>query len=67
MTLQRGLTQVEPQREAIIEDNPDKVPPDQAGAGENLCRACEGTGRIDGEECRECGGTGKVGTPIGGA
>jgi DnaJ-class molecular chaperone len=50
-----------------MDDNPDKVPPEETGAGENLCRACDGTGRVDGEECPECGGTGKVGTPIGGA
>lgn len=47
--------------------NPDTVPPDALGAGENICRECEGTGEVDGKECPECGGTGKVTTGIGGA
>jgi DnaJ-class molecular chaperone len=46
---------------------PEEVPPGTTGSGENICRLCEGTGRVDGEECAECGGTGKVVTPIGGA
>ncbi len=50
-----------------MSDNPDKVPPEAPGAGENICRKCEGTGRVDGKPCPECGGTGKVGTPVGGA
>lgn len=48
-------------------ENPDTVPGGQPGAGENVCRKCNGSGRIDGKECPECGGTGKVITPIGGA
>jgi DnaJ-class molecular chaperone len=47
--------------------NPEEVPPGTKGAGENLCRACSGSGRIDGRPCPECEGTGKVTTPIGGA
>jgi DnaJ-class molecular chaperone len=50
-----------------MSDNPEKVQPGQKGAGENICRKCEGTGKIDGEPCPECGGSGKVVTPIGGA
>lgn len=46
--------------------NPETVPPGAPGAGENICRACNGTGRIDDEDCQECGGTGKVTTGIGG-
>ncbi len=49
------------------ESNPDKVPPGTPGSGEDICRACGGTGRLDGEECPECGGTGKVDVPVGGA
>lgn len=49
------------------ERNPDEVPPDAPGAGENICRACNGSGRVDGKECPECGGSGKVTTGIGGA
>jgi hypothetical protein len=57
-----------PRVEVTMPDpNPDKVPLDEPGAGENVCRNCAGTGRIDGEDCPECGGTGKVPTPIGGA
>jgi DnaJ-class molecular chaperone len=47
--------------------NPDAVPPGSTGAGENLCRRCAGSGKVDGEACPECGGSGKVATPIGGA
>lgn len=47
--------------------NPDIVPPDASGAGENICRECQGTGKTDGKECPGCGGTGKVTTGIGGA
>lgn len=47
--------------------NPEKVPPGTKGAGENICRHCGGTGKMDGETCRECKGTGKVTTPVGGA
>jgi DnaJ-class molecular chaperone len=46
--------------------NPDRVPSGTPGSGENICRRCEGTGRIDGEKCPDCGGTGKVPTGIGG-
>lgn len=48
--------------------NPEAVPPETEGAGENLCRRCAGSGKIEaGEECPECGGSGVVTTPIGGA
>lgn len=30
------------------------------GTGENLCRACGGTGMKDGKMCPTCEGTGKV-------
>ncbi len=51
-------------------------PPAHAGDGaspaasqtaENICRACSGTGRTDGEACPECGGTGKVTETVGDA
>ncbi|AYF01305.1 hypothetical protein [Paracoccus yeei] len=48
-------------------ENPDTVPAGQPGAGENICRKCEGSGQIDGQPCPECDGTGKVVTGIGGA
>jgi RecJ-like exonuclease len=47
--------------------NTDAVPEGTPGAGENVCRACNGTGKVSGQECRECGGSGKVLTPVGGA
>ncbi len=34
--------------------------------GENLCPACSGKGKADGDACPECNGTGKVTTGIGG-
>ncbi len=37
------------------------------GTGENLCRNCNGSGRIEGGDCPECGGTGKIIEGIGGA
>jgi hypothetical protein len=45
----------------------DEAPPGTPGTGENLCRACGGTGRIDDKTCPECQGSGKVTTGIGGA
>lgn len=48
-------------------ENPDTVKPGAPGAGENICRKCEGSGKVDGETCPDCGGSGKVVTPIGGA
>jgi RecJ-like exonuclease len=48
-------------------NNPDAVAPNSPGSGENLCRACAGTGRVESRACPSCGGSGKVTTPIGGA
>jgi DnaJ-class molecular chaperone len=47
--------------------NPEEVPPGTTGSGENTCRTCEGSGKVEGRDCPDCGGTGKVVTPIGGA
>ncbi len=44
----------------------DDAAPGTAGTGEDLCRRCGGSGRIDGVECPNCGGTGKVIEGIGG-
>jgi len=38
----------------------DEVPADAPGAGENICRVCQGSGRVEGGACSACGGTGKV-------
>ena len=40
--------------------NPEAVPPGTPGAGENVCRRCGGSGRIEGQDCPDCGGSGKV-------
>ncbi|MDO5759119.1 MAG: hypothetical protein Q4P24_16970 [Rhodobacterales bacterium] len=48
-------------------ENPEAVPAGSAGSGENICRKCNGEGRVDDKQCPECRGTGKVTTPIGGA
>ncbi|QXE07300.1 hypothetical protein BJG93_35745 [Paraburkholderia sprentiae WSM5005] len=44
----------------------DEAPPDTPGAGEDLCPACHGTGKVEGSRCTVCGGTGKVLQGIGG-
>jgi len=43
------------------------VPSDSKQSGENVCRRCKGSGRIDGKPCDECGGSGKVTTLVGDA
>lgn len=45
----------------------DQAPPGTPGTGENTCRACQGTGKVDGKSCTQCGGTGVVIEGIGGA
>ena len=47
--------------------NTDAVPPGTPLSGENLCRRCNGTGRLEGAPCPECGGSGKILAPVGGA
>ena len=50
----------------MAEKNPDAVPPGTQGAGENMCRKCQVTGKVDGETCPDCKGSGKVTEQIGG-
>jgi len=46
----------------------DEAAPGTPGTGENVCRRCGGSGRIDNNaKCPECGGTGRVIEGIGGA
>ena len=45
----------------------DEAPAGTAGTGEDVCRECGGTGRVDGQTCPACEGTGKVIAGIGGA
>ncbi|HEX8416808.1 MAG TPA: hypothetical protein VF641_04310 [Methylobacterium sp.] len=44
----------------------DEAPPGVPGTGENLCRRCGGSGKVDAQACPDCVGTGRVTTPIGG-
>jgi len=45
----------------------DEARPGTPGTGENLCRACNGSGTMNGEPCATCEGTGKIIEGIGGA
>ena len=45
----------------------DEAAADAPGAGENVCRRCNGSGRADGTECPDCNGTGSITEGIGGA
>ncbi|WP_120994532.1 hypothetical protein [Stutzerimonas urumqiensis] len=45
----------------------DEAPAGTPGTGENICPACNGTGRLNGEPCEHCGGSGRVIEGIGGA
>ena len=45
----------------------DEAPPGTPGTGEDICRACGGSGQLNGGTCPECEGTGKVNVGIGGA
>ena len=42
-------------------DNPgEAAPPGTPGAGEHVCPACEGSGRLGRRRCKDCGGTGRI-------
>jgi DnaJ-class molecular chaperone len=41
-------------------DRGEEAPPGTPGTGEDICPACRGTGRLDGDECVICAGTGVV-------
>jgi len=45
----------------------DEAPADTPGTGENICRECGGSGRVNGTACPSCNGSGKVTVGIGGA
>ncbi len=45
----------------------DEAPAGTPGTGENVCRMCGGTGRVDGHTCSDCEGSGKVIDGVGGA
>lgn len=44
----------------------DDALPGTPGAGENVCPACNGSGRLGGKPCPTCDGSGKVIEGIGG-
>ena len=45
----------------------DEAPKGAPGAGENICPACGGSGKLDGATCKTCAGTGVVIEEVGGA
>lgn len=45
----------------------DQASPGTPGTGENICRQCQGSGKLNGRECPNCGGSGRVTEGIGGA
>ena len=45
----------------------DEVPAGTAQSGENICRRCKGSGRLQDEPCPDCGGSGKVTVLVGDA
>jgi len=45
----------------------DEVAPGSEQSGENVCRRCSGTGKVDEQRCPECQGSGKVVTLVGDA
>jgi DnaJ-class molecular chaperone len=45
----------------------DEVAPGTPQSGEAPCRACMGSGRVEGNPCPHCGGTGKVTVLVGDA
>ncbi|MDF2743294.1 MAG: hypothetical protein K0S88_4670 [Actinomycetia bacterium] len=45
----------------------DEAPQGTPGAGENICPACGGSGKLDGAACPTCAGTGVVIEEVGGA
>jgi hypothetical protein len=63
----RADLQREPRSGETQRGNPDAVPPDAPGSGENLCRTCAGSGIFHNRPCPDCNGTGTVTTAIGGA
>jgi len=44
----------------------DEAPLGTPGTGENLCRACGGSGALDGAPCTICDGTGRIVEGLGG-
>lgn len=52
----------------MSQQTPEEVPTGTPGSGEDSCRRCHGTGKLEDQApCPDCKGTGKVTVPIGGA
>ncbi len=45
----------------------DDAAPGTPGTGEDICPACNGSGKVAAAQCENCGGTGKIVEAIGGA
>lgn len=61
------MTKAEKLQAAGTQINPgDDAAPGTPGTGEDICRDCKGSGRMDGKTCPTCGGTGKVIEGVGG-
>jgi len=45
----------------------DQAAPGTPGTGENICRECGGSGRLNGRPCPNCDGSGYVIEGVGGA
>ena len=61
------MAEEELRAEAAGTANPgDAAVPGTPGTGEDICPACNGSGKRDGETCTNCGGTGRVIEGIGG-
>jgi DnaJ-class molecular chaperone len=44
----------------------DEAPPDTPSAAEDVCPACHGSGKVEGERCETCGGSGRIIEAVGG-
>lgn len=44
----------------------DEAAPGTPGTGEDICRTCGGSGKLNGSDCPACGGSGKVTVGVGG-
>jgi hypothetical protein len=45
----------------------DEAPAGTPGTGEDICRECKGSGKVNGATCPNCNGRGRVIEGIGGA
>jgi DnaJ-class molecular chaperone len=45
----------------------DEAAPGTPGTAEDVCPACHGSGRLQGQQCEKCGGSGRITRGIGGA